>query len=48
MKKFIGYFLIAAANVVLADCGISTSMWQWWIINLGFIVGEFIVCKEWT
>jgi hypothetical protein len=43
--KFIGYLLIALANVVLADCGFNLAMWQWWVINLGFIVGEFMVCN---
>lgn len=43
--KIIGYLLIALANVVLADCGFNFAMWQWWVINLGFIVGEFMVCK---
>ena len=42
--KLIGYILIAVANVVLSDLGVKVSMWQWWAINLGFIVGEFIVC----
>lgn len=43
--KFIGYFLIAMANVVLADCGIGVTTWQWWVINLGFIIGELLVCN---
>ena len=43
--KLIGYLLIAAANVVLADCGLDVTMWQWWVIDLGFIVGEFMVCE---
>ena len=43
--KFIGYLLIALANVVLADCGLNLATWQWWVINLGFIVGECIVCN---
>ena len=41
--KLIGYILMIIANVVLADCGIKVSMWQWWAINLCFIVGECMI-----
>jgi hypothetical protein len=43
--KLIGYILIVVANVMLLDYGLNAEMWQWWVINLGFIVGEFMVCE---
>ena len=42
----IGYLLIVLANIALYKCGINFTMWEWWVISLGFIIGEFIVCKE--
>ena len=45
MIKLIGYVCIAMANVVLADMGIGIRTWQWWVINICFIVGEMLVCN---
>ena len=44
--EFIGYMLIALANVVLASMGIDLTMWQWWVINTCFIVGESMICNS--
>ena len=43
MTKFIGYVCIAMANVVLADMGIGVMTWQWWVINICFFVGDYLV-----
>ena len=43
--RFVGYILIALANVVLADCGLNVTTWQYWVISLSFIVGECMVCN---
>ena len=42
--KFIGYVLIALANVILADSGIVIDTWQYWVITLSFIVGQCLIC----
>ena len=44
MTKFIGYVFVGMANVILADNGLSIRTWQWWVINMCFIVGEYLVC----
>lgn len=44
--KFIGYVLIIIANIVFVDCGINVFTWQWWVINICFIIRELIICKE--
>ena len=43
--KFIGYMLVAAASMVLTWNGFGLDTWQWWVISLGFIAGEFLVCN---
>jgi hypothetical protein len=42
--KFIGYFLIGVANVVLEMSGLGIDTWQYWVIMPSFIIGEFLVC----
>lgn len=44
--KFIGYMLIAMASYVLSIHGFDFTTWQWWVITLGYIIGEFIVCES--
>ena len=43
--KFIGYFLIGMASVILSYSGLGLDTWQWWVITICFITGEFIVCE---
>lgn len=44
--EFIGYMLIAIANVVLASVGINIVTWQWWVINICFMIGERIIAES--
>lgn len=43
--RFIGYMLIALASFVLSDNGFGLDTWQWWVISMSFITGQFLVCN---
>lgn len=41
--KFIGYFLISLASIILSDLGYGVATWQWWVIVGGLIIGCALV-----
>ena len=44
--KFLGYVLIAIGSLTLSRNGFGIDTWQWWVIFLSLISGEFLICED--
>lgn len=44
--RWIGYILIAIGSVTLHANGFGVNTWQWWVIFLSLVTGEFLICES--
>ena len=46
--KFLGSVCIAVASIVLTTTGFNIFTWQWWVVTLGYLTGEFLICESYV